>query len=380
MRPGRPIRVGLVGGGNAALRLHIPGFVALPEAFQVVAVADPTERRREQVRLALGLPPEAAYADYRSLLEREEIDLVDVCTPPYIRREIVLAAVEAGKHVLSEKPPATIPAEAAEMVEAAEGRGVTFACSHNYLFLPENRAIGRLLEDEAIGRVELAIQNFLGVVDLPGAAEYLPRWRHDPRAGGGVLMDMLHAVYLAEFYLGGPIRAVNAAVDRRLSSEDGVEDLALCRFEFDHGYAVVNMAWGLGPGGIALMGTQGRILVHYADYGTCSFQPLQEIVVIDASGARREVPIEPRESFRPLLADLAAALTEGRPPLATGRHGLRALEGALGAYASAALDRTVSLPLAPDDPVHRLGLAGIGQLDLPVWSPVRRKRLFGVAS
>lgn len=194
-----------------------------------------------------------------------------------------------------------------------------------------------------------------------------------------VLMDMVHCIYLSELYLGQPIRAVNAVVDRRLSREEGVEDLALCRFEFDQGFGLVNMAWGLGPGGMALMGTAGRILVHYQAYGTCSFQPLVEIVVIDPAGRRREVPFGPREDFLPYLSDLATRLEAGRPPAATGEDGLRVLEAAMATYASAARDRTVTLPLSRDDPLYRRGLAGLREQELSPRSLVVRKGLFGVA-
>lgn len=373
-------RVGLIGCGRIGLGMHARAYQALSDEFEVVAVADPTESRRELAREQLGLPAASAYADYHDLLERDDLDFVDVTTPQDVRRAIVVAAAEAGKDVLAEKPLATVPRDAAEMVATAERCGIVLAVNHNYLFLPENVAISRLIDSGAIGQVEVAIQNFLGVIDHPGAAEYRPRWRHDHlAAGGGVLMDMLHAVYLAERYLGGPIRRVSATVDRRLGDDGQVEDLALCRFEHDQGYALVNVGWGKGPGGIAIMGTEGRIVVTYRDFGTCPFEPLEDVVVVTDQGARSELPELPREYFRPVLADFVRSRIERRAPAADGAAGQRALEAVLAVYESAALERTVDLPLAPSDPVYQLGVAGLAELDLPASSVVRRKRIFGVA-
>ena len=84
-----------------------------------VAVADPTPERLEIGRATAGLEPSDAYRDYRDLIARDDVGVVDVCVPPRVRREIVIAAAQAGKHILSEKPLATVPSDAAAMVEAA---------------------------------------------------------------------------------------------------------------------------------------------------------------------------------------------------------------------------------------------------------------------
>ena len=97
-----------------------------------------------------------------------------------------------------------------------------------------------------IGPVEVALLDWLGCRDNPGNAAYQPRWRHDPRAaGGGVLMDMLHIVYLAEALLGRPIERVSGWV-HAAGARRPVEDIALARFEADGRAALVNVGWGAG--------------------------------------------------------------------------------------------------------------------------------------
>ena len=133
------------------------------------------------------------------------------------------------------------------------------AIMHNYHYYGEYELALRLMGEGAVGRVRHITLNFLGVPDHPGAAEYRPTWRHDPAAaGGGILMDMIHAVYLAEHLMGGPIRAVSAVVDNLDHPAEQVEDFTIANYHFDGGYATVNMWWGKGPGGVEISGTEGR--------------------------------------------------------------------------------------------------------------------------
>lgn len=375
-----PIRVGLIGAGNVALSDHLPTYLAFPDLFRVVAVADPTAARRELARDQAGLADRDAYADPHELVARGDLDMVDLCTPQHVRRDLVISACEAGLHVLTEKPVATIPRDAAEMNRVARERGVRFGVVHNYLFFPETLRVLELIRDDEIGPIEVAILNWLSVVDAPGNASYRPTWRHDPRqAGGGVLMDMLHIVYLAEVLLGKPIECVSAFVTAR-ADDSPVEDITLSRFETDSSAALVNVGWGVGPGGFAVAGTDGRIEVTYADGGSGAFVPFERLVVHGRHGRFEETSLPPDDSMPRVILDFGAAIREGRDPVANGEQGLHILEATLAVYASAALGRTVELPLQPGDPVYERGAAGLRELDTPAWSPVRRRRIFGVGS
>jgi predicted dehydrogenase len=379
------LRVGVVGCGNIAVGYHLPAFRELTDRFEVVAVADPTPERLELGRQAAGLPAGSALADPMALIARDDVDVVVLCTPQHHRRDLLLAAAAAGKHVLSEKPLAAVPAEAAEMVAAAEMVGITLAVVHNYLFLPEIAAARRLVASGEIGDVRAVTVNYLGVTDSPGAAGYRPNWRHDPRAaGGGVLIDMLHAVYLAEHLLGRPIERVSAYTDST-SPDRGVEEIALCRFEADGAAALVNMAWGWGPGGVTVTGTRGRVVVRYADDGTPPWAPFERLTVTTAAGTRTE-SLPPGEDLHTAmhaaicatLLDVADALDGRRPPAADGRSALHVLTTTLAAYTSATLGRTVAADLSDAEPVFAGGVGALRELDAPDWTPVRRRGLFGV--
>jgi predicted dehydrogenase len=377
---GVPLRVGMVGLGNVALNHHLPALLELDDLFRVVAVADPTPERRALGQQLAMLGPEDAYADPLGLLERDDLDMLDLCTPQHVRRELAIAALESGRHVLSEKPIATTPADARAIISAARAADVRLGIMHNYLFFPEVRRTRELIAEGRIGPVEIVRLDWLSCADNPGAAAYRPRWRHDPRAsGGGVLMDMLHIVYLAEALLGRPVERVSGWLQAR-ADDARVEDIALARLEVDGAAALVNVGWGVGPGGYAVRGPLGRVEVTYHEGGSGAFVPFDRLEVRGQGGHEVERDMPSDLGIRDALRDFAAAVIEGRDPAAPGEQGLHILETTLAVYLSAATGSIVSLPLPEEHPVSRRGVAGLAEVPLAAWSPVRRQGLFGLAS
>ena len=379
------IRVGVIGGGNISRRLHLPTWMSRPDVT-VVAVADPSPAALESARTIAAIDPSHAYRDPYALVDRDDVDVVDVCTPPAFRSDLICAAASRGKHVFAEKPLATNPSDAAAAVEAAERSGITFAMGHNYLVLDEIRAALEVIRSGEIGIVRTATVNYLGVEYVPGLAG---DWRRNPAfSGGGVLMDIVHAVYLVEAFLGEPIVRASAFVDSS-DSQSHVEDLALCRFETATKAGLVNVGWGYGDGRIDVAGTKGRVSIRYRDGGTAPWAPLEAVTVTTACGSTRTVlgPEEPRpeiydefppisKTFPRLIADFLDAVRSKRPPLASGVDGLRVLEATVGAYASAATSQSVCIPLDRAGPLFLRGTVGVPELGRPAWSPLERLPLF----
>jgi len=378
------LRVGVIGAGNIARRLHLPTWMARLDA-EVVAVADPSLAALESVQAITGLSQSDAYLDPRALVDRDDIDIVDVCTPPAYRSDLIVAAAAAGKHVFAEKPIAATPAQAARAVEAAATSGVVFAMGHNYLVLDEIRAAREVIASGEIGEVRTATVNYLGVEYVPGQAG---DWRRDPaQSGGGVLMDIVHAVYVLEAFLGEPIQRVSAFVDNAIAGSH-VEDLALCRFETATKAGLVNIGWGFGDGHIHVVGTKGRVSIYYRDGGTAPWAPLEKVAVVTASGTRTVLgPEGPRpdtyDEFPPIartfplmIEDFVTCVRLGHEPIATGADGMRMLEATVGAYASAATSEVVTIPLDRGGPIFLRGTMGVPQLPRPTWSPLERLPLF----
>jgi predicted dehydrogenase len=376
--PDRSLKVGLIGCGNVAFG-HARVINELENTI-VAGIVDPTLERRQKMQGFLHLPDSICYSDYRDLLA-QEIDYVVIATPQHVRPQIVVDCAKAGVHVLSEKPISTIPYEAQAMITAMRSSNLHFGMMHNYLFYPEYELARKLIDQGAIGKVRHVTLNFLGVPDNPGAAEYRPAWRHDPvAAGGGILMDMIHAVYLAEFLLGGKIQDVNAVVDNLDHIGDQVEDFTIVNYHIDSSYATINMWWGNGPGGVEISGTEGRILVFYENYGTGPFTEMESFTLVNANGKSTFDPrtAQSEDPFVQVHKNFQTAIRTGCDPVAPGEAGLQALEATLAAYASGATGHVINLPLKTDDPIYRKGVAGIQDLDVLREGRLFQKGIFGL--
>src|SRR5579884_2586257 len=144
------IKIGLIGCGGIA-DPHVKGYLQIPEQAQVTAVADVVEenaqRRSQQVGGA------RIFHDYNQMLATAEIDAVDICLPHHLHKDAIVAAANAGKHVLCEKPLCLSLAEGEEVREAVARNGVTLMCAHNQLFLPAVQRARQLLDEGLLGRV-----------------------------------------------------------------------------------------------------------------------------------------------------------------------------------------------------------------------------------
>ncbi len=383
----KPLQVGLIGCGNVVNYGHRPALLTLTDV-ELLGLADITPARREIGRAWFGLREDQLHADYRALLAIDEIEAVVIAVPQKRRPQIALDAFAAGKHVLSEKPISNVPAVAAELVASAAAAQRKMAMVHNYHFLPEYRQIKRMLAEGLIGDLRVVTLHFLGVIDYPGAAEYQSDWRHTMAAGGGVLMDMIHAVYLAEWLVGEEAQQVMAFVDapEYAHRQPVIEDLALLQIAFPSAYAVIHMAWGEGVGGADISGSEGQIRMRYKQYQSGGFNQPIELYSVDSHWNRSDHAIANREthlkatadSFTELYADFRDAIRQNREPMAPAAAGARALEIVLGAYESAVTGRVVRLPLDRAGPVYKKGVDGLVDLDVWEHSKTKAAGLFGL--
>lgn len=384
-----PLRAGLIGCGNVVEYGHRPALNALKARGEVelVAVADITPARRDVAREWFSRHDPALYADYRDVLARDDIDAIAITVPQQFRRRIVLDAFERGVHVLSEKPLATIPAVAHELVASAKAAGLTMGMVHNYHYLPEYSKLHELVKEGLIGDLRVLTMHYLGVIDKPGAAAYQGDWRHTLAAGGGILMDMIHAVYLAEWFHGAPAEQVMAFVDAPTYAhrDPQVEDLSLTQVAYPGGYAALHHGWGAGVGGVDLSGSEGYLRLRYQQGQTSGFNQASEIFSVrDWQRRDHQADNLPTQggniarSFTRLWSDFANAVQNGTSLLASGEAGARALEVAHAAYLSGATGKVVSLPLEKDHPVFLQGLEGLANCKIWPQSRTARSGIFAL--
>jgi predicted dehydrogenase len=224
------IRIGLIGAGDIA-GVHVAGYRRNPDTVRFSAVADPV--RENALQRAEGTDA-VVYGDYTRMLAEADLDAVDICLPHHLHRDAILAAAQAGKHVLCEKPLCLNEEEAADVVAAVEASGITVMCAHNQLFLPAVAAAKELIDSGRLGRLyEVRTTECF-------FSEFTPEnvgWRANRRtSGGGELLDTgYHPSYLLLHLAGGKPVDVTAMLSTHRLDFLEAEDSAQVLVRFDNG-------------------------------------------------------------------------------------------------------------------------------------------------
>jgi len=207
------MRVGIIGCGKVAQWGHIPSLLKIRNA-EIVAVCDRNEDLAGRVARKFNI--NAYYADFSEMLEREALDMVDICTSPESHAALAIKAMETGHHVLVEKPMALSLKEADEMVAASKENRVKLCVVYSMLFDPVVMKARSMAREGSIGRLTGIDMRISWAKDSDGIMNK-DHWYH--KLPGGAFGEMLpHPIYLARAFLGDlePI-AVHA---RKLSSYD----------------------------------------------------------------------------------------------------------------------------------------------------------------
>jgi len=176
------VRVGVIGMGMG--RNHAVAYRDCPEA-ELVAICDVDSHRLEQV--AGEVHPWRTYTQAEDLLADGEIDAVSLCLPNALHCETAIRALEAGKHVLCEKPLAMNAAEGERMVETARRLGRTLMMHFNYRFQPTSQAVKRFVDEGQLGEIYFGRTLWHRNRGIPGIGRWFTR---KEAAGGGALIDL----------------------------------------------------------------------------------------------------------------------------------------------------------------------------------------------
>ena len=290
------LRVGIIGSGGIAEGAHAPGYKALPDDCELVACCDVRPERAKAFAERFDLAH--WYTDYHELLALSELDAVSVCTPPFMHREATVAALDAGLHVLCEKPMAMNVAEAQDMVAAAERAGKVLTIGHQQRFTPAAQAVKRAVDAGELGDIYYAKTAALRNRGAPTWGVFHIKDLN----GGGPLIDIgVHALDVTMWLMGSPRPvAVFGATYMALAHRPGlknrmgtinveeydVEDLAAALVRFENGATLMlETSWLLqmterGASYTQLFGTEG----------SARLDPFQ--IVRDVDGAPEDVTPE----------------------------------------------------------------------------------------
>jgi 1,5-anhydro-D-fructose reductase (1,5-anhydro-D-mannitol-forming) len=314
---------GLIGASDIAASCMIPALKADPRST-IVGVCSRSLERATSFSAEHGIP--RAWQGTQELLADPSVDAVYISSVNSLHHDQTIAAADAGKHVLCEKPLAVTLEQAREMVGACESAGVTFAVNHHLRASSANRAAREAIRAGRIGRPLSA--------RVLQAAELAPRlrtWRiNDPGAGAGVALDIaVHEVDLLRFLLGEEISEVAALTANQGLAESGIDDVAIACLRFRSGLlATLHAAFNAGDAGSAveIYGSEGVIVIENAAVNDRSAR-----ASLRRHGAVAALPAEPhQDQYERQVAAFSSAVLDGVPlESADGRDGFRSLEAVL---------------------------------------------------
>jgi predicted dehydrogenase len=298
------INFGVIGIGGQANSVHVGGITRCPWA-RLVAICDADEALLQRRAAEHSIPADRCYTRYQDLLARDDIQAVTVGTPNKFHAPIVIAAAQAGKHVMCEKPIALSFTEAMAMVDACRRANVRHMTAFTYRFVPAMRYTMHLVASGAIGPVRT-----LRSRRLQDWGHRAIGWRQvKAMAGTGEIGDMMaHRLDYTQAMV-GPITRVSGLlknfVPERQDRAGGtqhqdVDDWAGCLAEFGSGavgvYESSKLAWGVGEGGrspddLDLHGSEGSIIYR---------MQTPDVLQIGKMGGSLETVRVPEEFVRPV--------------------------------------------------------------------------------
>ncbi|TIS42512.1 Gfo/Idh/MocA family oxidoreductase [Mesorhizobium sp.] len=317
------IRWGLIGASNIA-KQWLAASINKHPACEVVSVYSRDEKRASDYARELKL--QSYHTSLESLLADPDVDAVYISTTNDKHHDEAIAAAEAGKHILCEKPLTLSVADAETMVEAARKAGVVLGTNHHLRNMATHQAIKEIIASGELGDITSARIGF--TVDLPGD---LARWRlNDPSTGAGVVLDLtVHDVDLLRYYFDADPVGVTAMGLTSGRAPHGIKDNVMSIWEFPGRLLVVCQDTFLVPFGgtaVEIHGTKGS--VHGADV---LWQKPQGRITVRTQAGTRDVPVDHVVPYDKTIDDFVDAVRGRGKPSADGVDGLKSLRFALAA-------------------------------------------------
>lgn len=337
----RRLRLGMIGTGSIATSAHLPAIAALSDVIELVAVADIRTEIAESIGARTGA---IVYADFRELLTRDDIDAVDICTPEFLHAGQAVAAAEAGKHILCEKPIAASLTDADAMIDACKRSGVQLMIAHSRRFTPRYRRLHGALR--RIGEVRFFRENerrpsaFPSAPDdavpvwapAPSVRSALPWTRDADYTRGAAMTNAVHEMDLMRWFIGREPEAVFAerrVADPAATTPDVISILvrfeggAIGATEIVNGlppdHPVYHMTEVVGTGGAlralddelsAVSVVTNGAVTHPGNWGTLlhvhEAYESEIRAFAEAILSRCDVPLPPRDARQALAMSLAA--------------------------------------------------------------------------
>jgi dTDP-3,4-didehydro-2,6-dideoxy-alpha-D-glucose 3-reductase len=295
------VALGLLGCADIATRRILPVLDRIP-GVRLAAVASRTAARAHAVTARFGGEPVEGYP---ALLERPDVDAVYLPLPAGLHHTWIRRALEAGKHVLAEKPLTTSEAETRDLVGLARARGLVLM--ENFMF-PHHRqheTVRALVADGAIGEVRSFSASFRIPARPPGDI------RHRPELGGGALLDVAgYPIRAAQLFLGSALEVTGASLRGLPGMEVDIGGELLLRRADGVGALLGFGIADFYESGYRLHGSLGRLSVTHVFTPPANHQP---VVRIDRRQRREWIELEPDDQYHRAVAAFVDAVRSGTP-------------------------------------------------------------------
>ncbi|MFQ3545494.1 Gfo/Idh/MocA family oxidoreductase [Halobacillus rhizosphaerae] len=330
------LKVAVIGCGSIAQHRHLVEYDFHPEV-EISAVCDIVEERAEQVAEKYGVS--AVYTDYKDLLKQENVDAVSVCTPNAFHAMISIDALNAGCHVLCEKPMATSREEAENMIKAAKQSGKKLMIGHNQRFVPSHQKAKELIEAGALGKI-YSFRTTFGHGGPEGwSAEGEDTWFFKKeQAFIGAMGDLgVHKADLLRYLLGEEFTDVAGFIENNAKENITVDDNAVCILRSESGVVgTLTASWAYKP-------QEDNSTIIYGEKATLRLEddPVHSLVAQYANGEVVKYELgqiqsndDGGQSNSHVVEHFVGSIVNDLEPLINGEEGLKSLEVILGALKS----------------------------------------------
>ena len=311
----KTIQVGIIGAGGIARYAHVPGYQAV-KGVKLVAVADIVPGKAAELAQEFGIPH--AYESMEEMFANEQLDAVSVCTPNFAHKEVTLAALNAGLHVLCEKPIAMNLAEGREMVETAARLGKVLQIGLHWRFTSEAQALKRFIEGGELGDIYYGEATCMRRRGIPGWGVFTQKRFQ----GGGALIDIgVHTLDHTMWLMGNPkpvsvMGATYAAFGKRADVVTIGERWDATKFDVDDmGVGMVRFA-------------NGATLILRAAWAANIEKSFSETRILGTQGGATMSPLRVYKEMQQSLVDITPAyLPEVKPHTQEIEHFIACVRG-----------------------------------------------------
>jgi len=336
--PGKKLGWAIVGLGSLSIHEILPAF-ATCEKSKVVAFVSGHPDKANKLALRYGVNPKNIfnYQNYDTIKDNPEVDIIYIVLPNGMHAEYTVRGLQAGKHVLTEKPMANTPAECQQMIDASRKAGRKLMVAYRCRYEPYNREAIRITRSHELGATKVILADHGFNIGDP------TQWRlKKDLAGGGSLMDIgIYSLQAARYLSGEEPNEVNAVMyntpgDPRFKE---VEETINFQLRFPSG-VLANCTSSYGYAGqnhYRVVGTEGWLELDPAT----SYRGLRMRVCRGNVTEERELPV--RDHFALEMDHMSECVMENKEPLTPGEEGLRDLKVMMAIYEAANTGKTAKL-------------------------------------